>query len=86
MPRKKEPTWDEIGASIGKKIEKEFKGAKPCKPWEKPWVQYKEHGGGFGRFLFIVGMVLLFNHQGLLVGVPWWILLLIVIGFSAMKF
>ena len=85
MPKKKEPSWEQIGQTIGKKVEKEFKG-KPCKPWDKPWVQYKEHGGGCGRFLFIIGLMLLFNHWGWLVNAPWWILVIIVIGFSAMKF
>ncbi|MBW2970857.1 hypothetical protein KY320_01720 [Candidatus Woesearchaeota archaeon] len=86
MAKKKELTWDEIGEAIGKKMEQGFKDKDVCGPWNKPWMQYKEHGGGFGRLLFIIGTVLLFNHWGVLAGVPWWVLVMIVIGFAAMKF
>ena len=85
MPKKKEQTWDEIGQAIGKKIEKEFK-SKEYKPWHKPWMVYKEEGGGFGRLLFIIGVMLLLNHLGVLISIPWWISALVIIGFACMRF
>ena len=83
MPRKKkkEMSWDELGEAFGKKMEKEFKGCEP-----KPWYFHKERGGGFGRFLFIVGVLYAMHLMGFLVSIPLWVLAIIVIGFSLMRF
>lgn len=86
MAKKKEPTWDEIGEAIGKKMEKGIKENEACCAWDKPWGKAKEHGGCFGRFLFALGVLLLFNFWGVFAGVPWWIRAMLVVGFSAMRF
>ena len=82
--KKKDPSWDQIGETIGRKMEKEFKGC----DWEKkPWMFHRhQHGGGFGRFLFIVGVLYAMHLMGMLAMVPLWVLAIIVIGFSLMKF
>ena len=81
--RKKDPSWDEIGEAIGRKMEKEFKNC----DWEKkPWMFRQQEGGGFGRFLFIIGVLYAMYLMGMLVVIPWWVLLIIVIGFSLMRF
>jgi len=81
--KKKEISWEEIGQAIGKKIE-EGKGKWPeCR---KPWiVKYKGYGGGGGRFIFAIGILLAMNYLGMLSNIPWWVLVIIVIGFTAMK-
>ncbi len=82
--RKKDPTWDEIGEAIGKKMEKGFKS---CDRKKKPWMFYQQRdGGGFGRFIFIIGLLYAMHLMGMLVMVPLWVLIIIVIGFSLMKF
>ena len=82
--KKREPSWDKIGEMIGRKMEKEFK-KKECKTWG-PWTITKENGGGFGRFLFIVGVLYSLSLLGYLEAIPLWVSILIVIGFTAMKF
>jgi hypothetical protein len=88
IKKKSELSWEEIGENIGRKIKTEFEDKDmPCNPhWDKQWVQVKEHGGGFGRLVFIVGILLLSNHMGWFPGTPWWIKALIVVGFAAMRF
>jgi hypothetical protein len=82
--RKKDKSWDEIGEAIGRKMEKEFNNC-DCK--KKPWMFHRhQHGGGFGRFLFIVGVLYAMNLMGMLTMIPLWVLAIIVIGFSLMKF
>jgi hypothetical protein len=73
--KKKEMSWDEIGESI-------------VGFWNKRWVAYKEEGGGFGRFLFILGVLFLLDFLGTieLSVIPWWILVLIILGFAGMRF
>jgi hypothetical protein len=79
---KKEPTWDQIGKSIGKKIEKEFKN----KDW-KCWTwKHEEKNGFFGRILFIIGVLIALNIMGLLEAVPGWVQVLIGVGFAFMRF
>lgn len=76
--RKKEPSWDKIGKSIGKKMEKaDWSG---CANW------HKECGGGFGRLLFALGLLFALSAVGVLEGVPVWTQILMVIGFTLMKF
>jgi hypothetical protein len=89
--KKKEMSWDEIGESIGRKVEKMEKecGDDESGFWKKRWMFYrKEEGGGFGRFLFILGLLFLLNFLGTieLSVIPWWILALIIIGFTGMRF
>ncbi|MFC2174868.1 hypothetical protein ACFLQ2_03275 [archaeon] len=88
--KKKEQTWDEIGESIGRKIEKEFKGkdfkGKCCEPWWKEHTVLREEGGGFGRLLFIIGILLALSTMGLLPQLPWWNYAIIVVGFMLMRF
>jgi len=80
-----EMNWDEIGKVIGSKIEKGFKN--PGCSWKGPWVfNYQDNGGGFGRFLFSLGMVLALYNIGLLTGIPIWTIIMIIIGFSMMRF
>lgn len=85
MPRtkKKELTWDEIGETIGKKIEKEFKGKKMvCEPW---CTCHDSKGGGFGRLVFISAVLYAMNLIGMLEGIPLWVLVLIALGFAGMR-
>jgi len=86
MAKKKDLSWDDIGEAIGKKIEHVQKQEKG--PWSKNWYWNYRHesGGGFGRFLFIVGVLIALSTMGLLTTVPFWTQVLIVIGFTAMKF
>jgi hypothetical protein len=57
--KSKEPTWDEIGKIIGKKIGKEFKKGE-CGPWYK-WKEKKVvkscSGGGIYFFGFIGAVI-----------------------------
>ena len=86
MPRRKkqEPTWEDIGKSIGKKMEKlKFD---ECGPWKNRLnVRFEEHGGGFGRFVFAAGIAYLLHLKGMLVGIPTWLIVLLVIGFAMMN-
>jgi hypothetical protein len=78
--KKKDDSWDKIGSTIGRKLEKEFKGKK----WK--FCHHEHEGGGFGRFLFILAVLFILNAQGYLVGVSSWMLVLLVLGFTLMKF
>ena len=84
MPAKKKDSWEDIGKNIGRKIEKECKDGKwTCK---KPWqMKAEEHGGGFGRLLFAIGALLLLNQHGLLQGTPWYVWVLLIVGFMLMR-
>jgi len=81
--KKRDPSWDEIGEMIGKKMEKEFGNKKWCYP---RIFEQKHHGGGFGRFLFIIGILYAMHLMGMLIVIPLWVLAVIVIGFSLMTF
>jgi hypothetical protein len=99
-PRKKvvkkaEPGWDHIGKLVGKKFENyEQESNCDCGPMshagfkKRFWFHKHNHigGGGCGRFLFISGLFLAFHTLGMFTGLPWQIVALIIIGFSAMKF
>ena len=77
-------SWDQIGRAIGKKIEKESR--KDESTWAKSWsFHHHETGGGFGRFLFICGVLYAMSLLGMLEGIPLWTLAVIVIGFTAMR-
>ena len=80
----KEPTWDEIGRAIGTKMEK-YK-MEECSHWKKAWVFRESEGGGFGRFVFITGLLYALNLLGSLPNLPFWIWAWIVVGFTALKF
>ena len=80
----KEPSWEEIGKAIGKKMEK-FKFDE-CHPWKKHFVfKYREHGGGFGRLVFGASVMYALYLTGVLNGLPTWLLAVIVLGFVMMK-
>ena len=84
-------SWDEIGESIGRKVERMEKECKDDegKSWKRRWMfARKEEGGGFGRFLFIIGLLFLLDIVGTieLSLIPWWVLGLIIIGFAGMRF
>ncbi len=81
--KKKEASWDEIGKMIKNKIEKESNSE--CNAWSKSWV-HKSEGGGFGRLIFIIGVLFAFSYLGMLEGIPSWVLILIVLGFIGMRF
>lgn len=83
--KKKSASWEKIGEMIGKKIESEFKGKK-CGPFYHMNLNKTDDGGFFGRALFIVGVLLLLNHVGLMQGVSIWIQILIGVGFAFMRF
>jgi hypothetical protein len=80
----KEPTWDEIGRAVGRKIEK-YK-MEECSPWRRAWFFREREGGGFGRFVFITGLLYALNLLGSLPDLPLWVWIWVVIGFTAMKF
>lgn len=83
-----EPSWDKIGAMIGKKMEKGFKGGECCGPWWK-WADrgYSNRDNGFvGRVLFIVGLYIALNTLGLLHGIATWVIVMMGIGFALMRF
>ena len=91
MPKKKvsskriEKTWDQIGADIGTKVEKyeQYGKWKNCGWWSG--CGCSQHGGGFGRLLFILGIVFAMNEVGMLAGIPWWTTALVVLGFWWMR-
>ena len=77
-------SWDRIGELIGASFEKDLS---PPDPKVNYWSWcHTSKGGGFGRFLFIIGVLLALSTLGKLDGISTWILLLIVIGFTMMKF
>ena len=82
--KKRDPSWDQIGKSVGKKIEKASNEGKfDCKSWD---MKTHCNGGGFGRLLFIIGAIWILNTLGHLDGVSNWAIALIIIGFAFMKF
>jgi len=81
MPKKKEPSWDQIGKTIGKKMNKEIQKDNTWKCWT-----HRSNGGGFGRFIFVIGILYALNLLGYLEGIPLWLLVIIVIGFTSMRF
>ena len=84
--KKKEPSWDQIGEMIGKKMEKTFKKEKCGPPWQKHWMFYQHReGGGFGRLIFIIGVLFAMDSLGMLANVPVWTLVLIALGFAMMR-
>jgi len=83
---KKDPSWDKIGASIGRKVEKEFKNKDECcgsKSWS---YQGRSDCGCVGRLIFFIGFCLALGYLGWLVLIPWWVLVISGIGFTLMKF
>jgi len=79
-----EPSWEQIGRMIGKKVEREFKDKRHFF-WKK-WTFHEEHGKGFlGRLLFIIGVLIALNTLGLINGVPIGIQILIGAGFALMR-
>jgi hypothetical protein len=86
--RASEPSWDDIGRQVGKKFEKYEKDfdSEKCGSWFKWKWHSHDHGGGFGRFLFICGLFLAWHSLGMFTGLPWYVIALIIIGFSMMKF
>jgi hypothetical protein len=83
---KKEKSWDEIGQTIGGKIDKEFKNRRirdQCSTWH--W-HARNHGLGFGRFVFIFGALYAMHYAGWLVSIPIWVLIIIGAGFTLMRF
>jgi len=85
MPRKKttkgkSKSWDDIGKTIGRKMDEE----KSC-TWSTCYHE-KCGGGFFGRLVFIIALLFALSYSGMLVGIPSWVLVLIVIGFAFMKF
>lgn len=79
--KKKDPSWDQIGKSIGSKMEKND-WDKKC-GWGKSW--HKECGGGFGRLVFAIGLIFALSATGKLEAVPIWTLVVMVIGFTILK-
>ncbi|NIM47038.1 MAG: hypothetical protein GTN40_02665 [Candidatus Aenigmarchaeota archaeon] len=60
MPRKKikrEPTWDEIGEVIGRKMEKEFRGSKRRKKNFKCAVKDSVSSSGTGGWFYFLGFI-----------------------------
>ena len=80
MAKKKQPSWNQIGKQVGQKIDKT--NWQQCAP--KQW--HKECGGGFGRLLFAIGLVFALSATGRLEAVPTWTVVLMVIGFTLLKF
>lgn len=89
--KRKEPSWDEIGDAIGKKVEVAFSKMDKkkfdnscCSPW---WAMHCHHreGGGFGRLLFIIALLYILSFKGMLAGIPTWNLVLLVLGFWWMR-
>ncbi len=87
MPKKKEGkdlSWEEIGKAIGKKME--GFNFEECTPWRKNLTfKYKEHGGGFGRLIFAITVIYFLKFKGVLVGIPTWVIVLMVVGFALMR-
>jgi len=82
VSKKKDPSWDQIGKQIGKKIEKtkweKLTGRSACSTEPKCT-------GGFGRVLFIIALLAILNAKGFLAGISIWWLILLAIGFGLMK-
>ncbi|NIO21276.1 MAG: hypothetical protein GTN76_11210 [Candidatus Aenigmarchaeota archaeon] len=56
--KEKEPTWDEIGELVGKKIEKASKEGKfDCKSWTKEKIQCSGTGGCIYFLGFIASLI-----------------------------
>ena len=53
----------------------------------KSWMFYNQtNGGGFGRLIFIIGVLYALDYLGMLEGIPSWVLVLIALGFTWMRF
>jgi len=83
--RKKDTGWEDIGQMVGKKVEQE-KGS-----WKHGWMKDScschRHDSGFaGRLLFIIGVWIALDQLGLLQSVSFWVKVLIVVGFTLIRF
>lgn len=83
----KEPTWDQIGQLIGKKVDKEF-NSKNKKEWQSCFLKRNNDSdsGFIGRTLFIIGVLIALNSLNIINSVSIWIQIMIGIGFAFMKF
>ncbi len=92
--KKKSRSWDDLGEEIGQKIGKEMergfsKAHNSKQSWCMPsWIMmpHHEHGGGFGRLLFIIGLIWALNTIGWMPDIGFWPLALIMVGFTLMRF
>ena len=84
---RKDPDWGEIGQMVGKKVESEkddWKGT-----WKGRWKDDcgHHHDAGFvGRLIFIIAIWIALDQLGLLLQVSFWVKVLIVLGFTLMRF
>lgn len=90
-------SWDEIGSVIGEKIGEGVETAfdrfdeEDRKEKAKHWFFRRYtcdhgHGGGAGRFIFIVSILYAMHLTGALPHLPLWLFAIIVIGFTLMRF
>ncbi|MBT3985125.1 hypothetical protein HOD38_00370 [archaeon] len=80
---KKDPSWDKIGQTIGKKVEKEIKNDNCCSTTS---MACTPDCSFIGRLIFFIGICLAFGYLGWLVAIPWWVLVISGIGFTLLKF
>ncbi len=77
--KKKVQSWDQIGKSIGKKMDKT--------DWKKMCNTNDCHkeSGAFGRLIFAIALMYILNISGYLTNVSMWAQAALVIGFWWMK-
>lgn len=84
--KKQKTTWESIGEMIGKKLEQESR-KRECAPWQRWAFYHRTSGNGFlGRLLFVIGVLMLLSHLGIMEGVSTWVYILIGAGFALMRF
>ncbi len=82
----KKVTWSKIGSMVGMKAD-EMEKLGYCAPPYNSWVWHHHQGSGMaGRFLFICGVFLAMSEMAILPGLPWFVIALIIIGFTMMRF
>lgn len=79
-------SWEEIGKMVGQKVEKGTKGTDWTSWGKQKFVFKEEHGGGFGRLLFAIGVMVLLTNLGIIPVLAWWMYVLIIGGFALMRF
>ena len=79
-------SWEDIGRIIGQKVGSGVQSGE-FKSWTKQKFVFKEeHGGGFGRLLFAIGIIVLLTSMGVIPTMAWWMYVLIIGGFALMRF
>lgn len=84
--RSKTPKWEDVGKTIGRKIEAESSSWKKHGCDNCCGCKKDEHSGVAGRAIFITGVLIALHKLGYTSALPWWLQVIIGVGFALMTF